>query len=118
MDHLGAPYVYIQRTWGSSSSIKIYYLSQKQKDCHGSSPIYYLDAIILSWAEQQPQGCSIGYKKKKIHLIRSLCFMQFTLISNQHILSLADKFSLYVSLEEIVTLDLHIAAKAGGATKF
>lgn len=44
--------------------------------------------------------------------------MHFTLISNQQILSLAVKFSLYMSLVEIVTPDLHIAAKAGGATKF
>ena len=101
---------------GSSSSIKIYYLSPKKKkiamDHHLSITLMWLCLVA------QPQGCSIGYKKKKIHLIRSLCFMHFTLISNQQILSLAIKFSLYVSLEEIVTPDLHIAAKAGGATKF
>lgn len=46
--------------------------------------------------------------------------MHFTLISNQQILSCSQIFiiHLYVSLEEIVTPDLHIAAKAGGATKF
>lgn len=51
-------------------------------------------SITLMWLclVAQPQGCSIGYKKKKIHLIRSLCFMHFTLISNQQILSCSQIF--------------------------
>lgn len=82
-----------------------------QLGLHGSSHLCF----PLTWfcfVEQQTWGYNIRGMEKNIFF-----FLLFTSFSKQQIFS-SVKFSVCLRLEEISTLDLYIAAKAWGATKF